>query len=274
MALKQNEAFNCMNYKNKHVWITGASSGIGEALAYALSEQGAHLILSARRLHELERVKSNCTNPEKVSLVALDLADYHQLHLTVGPVLEKLEKLDILINNAGITQRAYAQETSMKVYESLININVLGTIAMTKAVLPKMSQQKHGHIGVVTSLSGKLSTPLRTGYAASKHALHGFFDGLRAEVWQHNIDVTLICPGFVQTNIAHNALTGNGEKYKHNDDAIANGLLPKVVADKILKSLHAKKEEVNIAGKEIIGLYLKRFLPSLFSKLIRRVKVI
>ncbi len=260
-------------HNNQIIWLTGASSGIGEAVTYAFAKEGVHVIISARRKAELERVKANCPDPSKVTIVPLDVADYKSIEGKVKPVIEKLGRIDILFNNAGISQRALAKDTKMEVYEKIMNVNFMGTVAMTLAALPFMIKQKSGHIAVISSLTGKFSTPLRTGYSASKHALHGFFDGLRSEVWKDNIKVTLICPGFVKTHVSENALKGDGVPQKIVDDAIAHGLAPDYVAEKILKEMKSGKEEIYIAGKEMMGVYLKRFLPGVFSKYIRSAKV-
>ena len=262
-----------MNYNEKIVWITGASSGIGEAVTYAFSNEGARLIISARRAEELERVKNNCLDPAKVKIVPLDVGDYKSIEGKVKPVLEELGRVDVLLNNAGISQRALVKDTSLDVYKKIMDINYMGAVAMTKAILPYMIKQQSGHIAVVTSLTGKFSTPVRTGYAASKHALHGFFDGLRSEVWKDNIKLTIVCPGFVKTQVSMNALTGNGTKQNSMDETTASGLEPEFVAKRILRGLKKGKEEIYIAKKEMIGVYLKRFFPGLFSKYIRNAKV-
>lgn len=262
-----------MHYKDKVVWITGASSGIGEAVAYAFAKEGAQLILSARRMQELERVRGSCEHPDRVTLIPLDISEYKKTEAAVKAMLEKTGRIDMLFNNAGISQRSFAKDTSLDVYEKLMNINFMGTVAMTKAVLPFMLKQQSGHIAVVTSLTGKFSTPLRTGYAASKHALHGFFDGLRAEVWKENIKVTIICPGFVKTSVSVNALLGDGTAQNKMDASIEQGMEPAYVAEKILQGLKQGKEELCIAKKEIVGVYLKRFLPGIFSKYIRSARV-
>lgn len=262
-----------MTYNNKIIWITGASSGIGEAVTYAFAKEGAHVIISARREDELERVKAKCPDQSKVTVVKLDIEEYKLIQGKVKPVIEKFGRIDVLFNNAGISQRATANDTSLEVYERIMNINFMGTVAMTKAVLPFMLQQKSGHIAVISSLTGKFSTALRTGYSASKHALHGFFDGLRSEVYESNIQVTIICPGFVKTTISNNALKGDGIPQNKMDDAIANGLEPTYVAEKILSGMKKGKEEIYVAGKEMMGVYLKRFLPGVFSSYIRKVKI-
>lgn len=262
-----------MTYKDKVVWLTGASSGIGEAMAYAFAREGAQVILSARRVQELERVRANCPDTSKVTIVQLDVGDYNTVASIVQPVLHKFGRIDVLFNNAGISQRARANDTSLEVYKKIMDVNFMGSVAMTKAVLPMMLQQQSGHIAVISSLTGKFSTALRTGYSASKHALHGFFDGLRSEVWNENISITIICPGFVKTHVSENALRGDGTAQNKVDDAIARGLEPAFVAEKILEGMKSGKEEIYVAGKEMMGVYLKRFLPGVFSKYIRKAKV-
>lgn len=259
-----------MNYKNKNIWITGASSGIGEALVYQFSKLSANLIISARRQTELERVKQNCENPEKVSIQLIDLAKHDEIENIAKKVLYKHKKIDILINNGGISQRSPTVKTTIEVDKKIMNINYFGTIILTKAVLPKMIEQKSGHIVTLSSLTGKFGAPLRSAYAASKHALHGFFDTLRSEIFKHNVHVTLICPGYTSTNVAKNALTATGEAHKSNDKDIERGMKPEILAKKIIKAINKKQEELIVGGNEVIAVYLKRFFPKLLSKILKK----
>lgn len=264
-----------MYFKQKRVWITGASSGIGEALSHAFAAQGAHLILSARNLSELQRVASECTHKGAASVLVqpLDLAQHDSIPGIAQKVLAEIGKLDILINNGGISQRSLVQETAFEVDRQLINVNYLGTVALTKAVLPTLLTHQLGHIVTITSLVGKFGSPLRSSYAASKHALHGFFDSLRAELAATPIKITLICPGYIRTNVSVNALTGSGAKQGTMDEATGKGMLPDVLAHHILKAIADGKEEAYFGGKEVLGVYLKRFFPGYFSKLIAKTKV-
>jgi short-subunit dehydrogenase len=257
---------------NQIIWITGASSGIGEALAYELSKAGAKLILSSRRKEELVRVKNNCKNPEKIKVLLIDLADKANLTQITKQAIQIYGRLDILINNAGISQRSLVAETLLSVDRQIMEVNYFANIALTKSVLQSMLDNKSGHIVNISSLVGKFGTPYRSAYAASKHALHGFYDSMRAELWSSNIKVTLICPGFIKTNVSINALDKEGNKTREMDDAQANGMLPEVAALKIIKAIKKEKEEVFIGGKEVYAVYLKRFLPSLFSKIIKKAK--
>lgn len=258
----------------KVIWITGASSGIGEALAYAFNERGSRLILSARRVEELERVKANCRDHEEtVKILPLDLADSASLPAKAEEAEKLFGSIDMLINNGGISQRALAAEAKLETVRKLMEINFFGTIALTKAVLPGMIRQKSGHIVVISSVMGKLGTRYRSAYAASKHALHGWFDCLRQEHYDDNIRVTLVCPGFVKTNVTVNALTAEGNKYNEMENAQKTAMPPDVFAEKLLSKLAKGQDEIYIGGKEILAVYLKRWFPSLLNRILKRAKV-
>ncbi|NOS91367.1 MAG: SDR family oxidoreductase [Cyclobacteriaceae bacterium] len=264
------------SFSSKVVWITGASSGIGEALAYALAKEGAYLILSARRKEELERVKGNCkgTNPANIHVLPLDLANAETLQLNTELAIQIFGRIDILINNGGISQRSLARETKLEVDRAIMEVDYFGTLALTKYLLPHFLKRKSGHYVVTSSVMGIIGTPYRSGYAAAKHALHGFFDSLRAEVWKENITVTLICPGWIRTNVTLNAMTGDGSKLNEMDKTTDQGLTPEFCAKEIVKAIYKKKEEVYIGGaKEVFGVYTKRFFPKLFSRIVRKIKV-
>ena len=258
-----------MYYKNKIVWITGASTGVGEHLAYAFSEAGAKLIISARRLSELERVKNNCKKETEIRILPLDLEKHDELPEKAKEAENFFGQIDILFHNGGISQRSLLKDTSFDVDKRLMNINYFGSVCITKAVLPGMIKNGGGQIAVMSSLTGKFGAPLRSAYAASKHALHGFYDTLRAELYRENISVTIICSGYIRTNIAVNALIENGQANNNNDSGIKNGMNPKVFAKKALADISKKKQEVLYGGSERFGVYIKRFFPLLFSKIIR-----
>jgi len=263
-----------MNFNHKIIWITGASSGIGKSLALALSKQQIKLILSSRNEKELNAVKNACGHPENVKVLPLDLEDYRSLATKVDEALSLFGGVDVLFNNGGISQRSLAKDTSIEVDKRIMAVNYLGTVALTKALLPHFMEKNSGHFVVITSIVGKIGTPLRSSYAASKHALHGFFDSLRAEVYQNNIKVTLVCPGFVQTNVSLNALTADGTPQNIMDIATKNGLTPEAFTKKLLKAVHLEKQEVYIGGfKEKLAVYVKRFSPKLLSKMIRKLAV-
>jgi short-subunit dehydrogenase len=263
-----------MSYLNKVVWITGASSGIGKALTLYLSEKGAKLIISSRKKTDLENVKQACENSQDIVVLPLDLVDHTDYKIKVEQAIAAFGKIDILVNNGGVSQRSLAKDTAIQVDEQLMKINYIGTIALTKALLPHFIEKQSGQFVVTTSIVGKIGTPLRSSYAASKHALHGFFDSLRAEIYNDNIAVTLICPGYVTTNVSMNALTGDGTPQKTMDKATANGIKPERFAKLMAAAILHKKEEAYLAGaKEKLGVYVKRWFPKLFSIMVRKLSV-
>ncbi|WP_372793738.1 SDR family oxidoreductase [Lutibacter sp.] len=263
-----------MNFTNKTVWITGASSGIGRSLALELSKQNTKLILSSRNEIELNKVKRECENSQNAKILLLDLENHNTMSSKVEEALLLFGTIDVLFNNGGISQRSLVKDTSIDVDKYIMNINYLGTVALTKAILPHFINKNNGHFVITTSIVGKIGTPLRSSYAASKHALHGFFDSLRAEVYQNNIKVTLACPGFVQTNVSLNALTGNGTPQNKMDGATKNGLTSETFVKLLIKAVKNEKQEVYIGGfKEKLGVYTKRFFPKLLSTMIRKMAV-
>lgn len=263
-----------MSFSDKTIWITGASSGIGKALAIELAKQGAQIILSSRKKQDLELVKNACTEPNKVKVIPLDLEDYTNLTTITKEAISAFGKVDILVNNGGISQRSLVKDTDIQVDKRIMDINYLGNIALAKALLPHFIANKNGQFVITTSIVGKIGTPLRSSYAASKHALHGFYDSLRAEHFNDNIAVTLVCPGFVNTNISKNALTGDGSPQDKMDNATANGIQPDRFAKLMAKAIKQKKEEIYISGaKEKLGVYVKRWVPQVFSVMIRKMSV-
>lgn len=263
-----------MSLSNKVIWVTGASSGIGKALAIALSTKNVKLVLSSRNIESLESVKNLCKEPKNVHIIPLDLEDYNSLKEKANLAINAFGHVDILVNNGGVSQRSLAHETQIAVDKRIMDINYIGTVALTKAILPHFIANKKGHFVVTTSIVGKIGTPLRSSYAASKHALHGFFDSLRAENHKNNIVVSLICPGFINTNVSKNALTGNGTALGKMDVATGKGMSAERCATLIVKAIEKQKAEVYIAGaKEKMGVYVKRFFPKLFAVLIRKLSV-
>lgn len=262
-----------MHFKNKVIWITGASSGIGRALALALSKHDCQLILSSRRKEALEDIKQRCDNPERIAVLPFDLADFEQMKPVALEAIQCFGNVDILINNGGISQQSLIIDTDISVDKKLIDIDYLGTIAITKALLPHFVKRQSGQFVTVTSVMGKFSSPYRSGYCTAKHALHGFFDTLRLEHDKDNIKVTLICPGFVNTNVARNAITGDGTQQQTQDATTQKGMDVNAFAKRMLNAVIKEKFEVYIGKKEVLGVYLKRFLPKFLHWYILRSAV-
>lgn len=263
-----------MPFNDNVVWITGASSGIGEALVYALHEQGAKLILSSRRKEALEKVKENCPGDRSaIHIIPLDLADVDTLPRKAEQALSIYGHIDYLFNNGGVSQRSEAVQTKMEVVEKVMNINFFGSVALTNAVLPSMIERGSGHIIVTSSVMGKFGTRLRSSYAASKHALHGYFDSLRQEVHKDNISISLVCPGYIRTNVTKNALEGDGRKHNKMGRGQEKGMSAEKFAQKLLPKIQKEKEEIYIGGMEIWGIYAKRLIPTTFYKILRNLEV-
>lgn len=265
-----------MFWNGKVVWITGASSGIGEALVQELKETGVKLVLSARRKTELERVKSQSgLSDENCLILPLDLEKYTTLVEFPELILQKFGSIDVLINNGGISQRSLAHETSLSTYQSLMNINFFGNISLSLALLPYFRKQNKGHIVSIASIAGKFGVPYRTGYSSSKFALTGFYEALRAENTNHNIKISLVYPGFIKTNISENAYSGDGSKHGKVDPGIQEGIDSRVCAKQIISAIESGRLEVVIARpKEKFAIFLHKYFPRLFAKLIPRVKVV
>lgn len=262
-----------MTYQDQVVWITGASSGIGAALAIAFAARGARLVLSARRQDRLEAVRAQCAHPARHDLVPVDLMDTAGIVAAAESVLRRHGRVDILVNNGGVTQRSLVKDTRLDVDRQIMETNYFGAVALTKALLPSMLSRRSGDIVVISSLVGHFSTPLRSAYAASKHALHGFFDALRAEVHADGLHVMLVCPGFVRTDISLRALTGDGSPQGTMDAGQAAGIAPEECAGRILAGLDRRKDEIVIGGRETRYLFLHRFFPGLFRRAMRKSRV-
>lgn len=265
-------------FAGKVVWITGASSGIGEALAKAFACEGAQVVLSARRKDELQRVLSACeeVNPAVSGhmVLPLDVTDHAALPNSVQAVCDGPGRIDLLINNAGISQRSLCVDTEMAVYRQIMEVDVLGQIALTRAALPVMLEQGNGHIAMTSSVAGKIGVPYRTGYCAAKHAVMGFCDALRSEVAHRGIQVSTIVAGYIRTNISVHALKGDGEEFGYVDEKIAGGMDVDRCAAVILKGLGKGKPEIPVGeGFEMKALWIKRLFPGfVFKKAAEMVK--
>jgi dehydrogenase/reductase SDR family member 7B len=258
-------------FKDKVVWITGASSGIGEALALELAKREARLILSARREEELKRVGALTKLPElDLMILPFDLSDTSNAAAMAAQIMNKFGRIDILVNNGGYSQRSAVMETSTEIDRKLMEVNYFAHVNITKAVLPYMKRQKSGHIVVISSIAGKFGFYLRSSYSAAKHALHGFFETLRLETESLGIKTLIVCPGKIKTNVSVNAVTSSGQAHNQMDESHENAMSAEECARQIISALVSGKEEILVGGKEIKAVTVKRFFPKLFWKIIRK----
>ncbi|XP_001599364.2 dehydrogenase/reductase SDR family protein 7-like [Nasonia vitripennis] len=257
--------------RGKIVMITGASSGLGEALAHVFYSCGCRLILISRRKQELQRVKDALLNthhtvPTQVPVILpLDLTEINSLPVEVAKVLKMYGRIDILINNAGISYRGEVIDTKVDVDIKVMLINYFSQVALTKAVLPWMVKQNFGYIVYTSSIQGKVAIPFRSAYAASKHALQAWCDSARAELSTKNIKMTIVNPGYIHTALSLNALTSNGQQYGIMDKTTKNGYSPKYIAIKVLKAMLREDKEITIATfTQKIAILLRVLLPSVY----------
>ena len=257
-------------FSGKTVWLTGASSGIGLAMAQQLAAAGAHLILTSRRAEVLEQVRSELAHPEHHKVLALDLsqpeAAAEQAHAALGD-----QVIDILINNAGVSQRSMILDTDLRVYRQLMEIDYFGVVALTKLVLPRMVARRSGQIVTVSSVAGKVGTKLRSGYNGAKFAVLGFMDALRAEMTEHGLVVTSILPGFINTAIAHNSLSGDGSALGKEDPDNAGGISAEECARRSLQAIAKGKAEVVVgSGMSKLAPLLQRISPSFVRRMVAK----
>ena len=264
-----------MSWTNKTVWITGASSGIGRAAANQWAELGARVILSSRKEAALQDVSNQWTEAQQAHslILPLDLAQSEQLPSKVEAALEWAGTIDVMVHCGGISQRSTVLETTLEVDRRVMEVDYFGTLALTKALLPHFVERQSGQFVVVTSLMGLFSSPLRSGYCGAKHALHGFFESLRAEHHDDGIGVTMVCPGFIHTNISMNAVVGDGSQQGTMDAKTGAGLTPEACAARMIRAVQRRKPEVLIGRFEIVGAYLKRFAPRLMRRIVRKAAV-
>ena len=262
-----------MNYTGKTIWITGASSGIGKAVAIRLSKENTKLILSDLDEKGLQEVALKCEeNGSAVFLAPLDLSSEKSIGLAVQKVLDNNPIIDCLYQFAGISQRSFVNETPLAIDRKIFEINFFGALALTKAVLPVMIKNGGGQMAVTSSLVGKFGFPYRSSYAATKHALHGYFESLRAENKNNNIRVSIFIPGRVQTNISVNAIDKDGKAHGKMDEGQSSGITAEKAANIIYKGLKKEKKEILVGGKELLMVHIRRFLPRLYYYLSTRIK--
>lgn len=241
-----------MGFQGKIAWVTGASSGLGEALAKGLAARGAAVILSGRRVGELERVARDSGG--QTLILPFEATDYEALPGVVENAWAWRGGVNLLINNAGVSQRSLALDTDFSVYRRLMEIDFFAPLRLTQLVVPRMIERRSGHIAIISSVAGKIGGPLRSGYCAAKHACVGYFDALRAEIeTAYGIDVSVILPGFVQTAIAINALSGDGSAHGRTDANIEGGMPADKAARIVLDGLAARRREIPVAEGALPG---------------------
>lgn len=255
-----------MHFKNKIVWITGASSGIGKELAIQLSHLGATLILTSSNESLLNELK-NELGVAKTHVLPYNLLDIEGLPDLVARAIKLEGTLDYVIQSAGISQRAEASDTSMEVYKKLMDINYFAPVAITQAILPFFKQKDKGSITVISSVAGLMGFPLRSGYSASKHAIKGYFETLQCELYKTNITVSIVYPGRIDTNISKNALLGDGQQFNTTDANNEVGMKVDVCAKKIIEGIKANKRAIVIVKAERLLFWLWWFVPSLYYKI-------
>ena len=261
------------NFEGKVFWITGASSGIGEALVYACIERGATVIASSNEVSGIMRVREACGEKmDKVLPAPFDLAETSGLEELAGEMISLAGRIDVLINLGGVSQRSTIAETPLWLDRKLMEINYFGTIALSKAVLTYMLKQGSGHILVTSSIAGRFGFPLRSAYSASKQALHGFIETLHLENNRYNVKGSAIIPGRVRTNISVNALDNEGKSHGKMDDGQAGAMSAKTAAVVILRGIRRNKREILVGKNEMIMLYLRRYIPWLFFRIAARIK--
>jgi dehydrogenase/reductase SDR family member 7B len=227
-------------------WITGASSGIGEAIAKAAAGQGARLILSGRNLDELARVAEAC-GKDNCLVLPFEATDYEAIPRITNAAIEWAERIDCLVNNAGISQRSLAIDTDFSVYERIIGVDLMAPIALTQAVLPHMIAAGGGRLIAISSVAGVVGVPMRSAYCAAKHGIFGYFDSVRSETSHLGISVHVIAPGSIKTNVSRNALNADGSVRGESDAAIDNGIPADEAAAMIMEAVATGTRELVIA---------------------------
>lgn len=262
-----------MKFEGKTIWITGAASGMGRSVAVLLSTNKTRLILSDRDANGLEACAEMVRkNGSEAITEVLDMSDSSAIVFTAEKVLQNHNRIDALYQFAGISQRSLVAETPLGNDRRIMEINFFGVITLAKAVLPSMIEKGGGQLAVTSSLVGKFGFPYRSAYSASKHALHGYFESLLAENAKHNIRVSILIPGRIQTNISRFALDREGKEYGKMDAGQANGITAEQAARQICRGLRKEKKEVHVGGKELLMLYIRRFIPALYYRLAVNLK--
>jgi len=261
-----------MDFYKKTIWISGAASGMGKAVALALAPEQTTLILSDRDTEGLKETTKKATKKgAHVVPITLDMSDSKAIYKSAEDVIAKGYKINALYHFAGISQRSLVSETPIENDRKIMEINFFGVVALTKAILPHMIENNGGQLAAASSLVGKFGFPYRSAYSASKHALHGFFESVLTENYKHNIRISMLIGGRIHTNISKFAIDKSGKEHGQMDPGQANGISPEKAAKQILRGLRKEKLEIPVGGKELLILKIKRFFPNWHSKLVRKI---
>lgn len=260
-----------MNPKNKTAWITGASSGIGQALAVEMARHGANVVVSARRLERLNETAAMCRKfGAKVVILPFDLAETASLADVAGEAEVRMGPIDILVNVGGVGMRGLALDTDLTVARKIMDVDFWGAVELTRAVMPGMVKRGSGQIVALSGVLGKFGAPRRSFYSAAKHAMHGWFESLREETLGQGVEITMLVPGWVKTEISEKALEANGNSHGNMDSGQQNGITPEECAKRAMPAIIEGRDEQLIGGIECGGVYLNRIWPGLFKKMLRK----
>jgi short-subunit dehydrogenase len=256
----------------KHILISGASSGIGKALAEQLSVNGNTLYLVSRNGEALQQLKiKGEENGATIHTCVADLSIMKEVIKVARFMYEKAPVLDILINNAGISQRSKADDTTEEVDREIMELNFFSPVKLTKLLWPNLHKSSHANIVNISSVTGTFGFPQRSAYAASKHAMEGFFESWMLETKSPNIHFTIVAPGRIQTNISYNALKNDGTKHQIFDSGQAKGISAKTCAKLIIQGIVKNKRKIYIVKEEKVLIWLHRFFPSVFVYLVKKL---
>lgn len=260
-----------IDYRNKNILVTGASSGIGAAIACRFAQQGARLYLAARNLEKLEAVRQRCmeSGAEFAESFSVDFSSEQSIDAFVALVNERQVSFDCLVLNAGISQRAFALDTDISVDRKIMETDYFGPVYLTKKLGPALREKSLVNIAVTTSISGLFGFPLRSAYCGAKHALFGFFEALELE--NRNIKVTFLIPGRINTEISKSAVLGDGSTYSKMDAGQANGMDVDKCAKIAVRAISRCRHRQLIGGIELVMVYIKKYCPALFFKLAGKV---
>ncbi len=261
-------------FENKTVIITGASSGIGKALAEEIATKGTDLILAARRLEELERTKAICEEKGATCEIQfLDISSEASIEEFVSNVKLSHAKIDILINNAGISQRSQAEETPLAVDRRIMEVNFFGQVNLTKCLWPLLLKAEKANIVLISSVVGTFGFPQRSAYSASKHALEGFFESWLLENKHPHVHFSIVSPGRIKTNISYSALKSDGTPHATMDDGQAKGISATDCANKIIEGVLKNKRKIYVAKGEMVLVVLRKIFPFIYFRLVKKLKL-